>query len=107
MTGRSEHPRLHVNSVPFDEVFEQEKPDWVVVEGEILQRLSAPGSLHFIRALGWPMSEAGLRTGDLASPFPEEPARSLLGRITTFIVRRRMQLKLLCVSKTFRPMPLL
>ncbi|HBQ8794208.1 TPA: UDP-N-acetylglucosamine 2-epimerase (non-hydrolyzing) [Klebsiella quasipneumoniae] len=66
----------------FDEVFEQEKPDWVVVQGDTTTAFCA-GLAAFHQGIRVAHVEAGLRTGDLASPFPEEANRSLLGRITT------------------------
>lgn len=63
-------------------VLETEKPDAVVVQGDT--------STAFIAALAAFYAqipvihvEAGLRTGDLASPFPEEGNRQLIGRLAT------------------------
>ena len=61
-------------------VLETERPDAVVVQGDT--------STAFIAALAAFYAqipvihvEAGLRTGDLASPFPEEGNRQLIGRL--------------------------
>jgi UDP-N-acetylglucosamine 2-epimerase (non-hydrolysing) len=63
-------------------VLETERPDAVVVQGDT--------STAFIAALAAFYAqipvihvEAGLRTGDLASPFPEEGNRQLIGRLAT------------------------
>ncbi|TPG64843.1 non-hydrolyzing UDP-N-acetylglucosamine 2-epimerase [Ewingella americana] len=66
----------------FDEVLEQEQPDWVVVQGDTTTAFCA-GLAAFHRGIRVAHIEAGLRTGDLASPFPEEANRSLLARIAT------------------------
>jgi UDP-N-acetylglucosamine 2-epimerase (non-hydrolysing) len=65
-----------------DEVFETEKPDWVLVQGDTTSAFC--GALAaFHRNIRVGHVEAGLRTGDLTSPFPEEANRTLLGRIAT------------------------
>ncbi|UJR63071.1 non-hydrolyzing UDP-N-acetylglucosamine 2-epimerase [Dickeya zeae] len=66
----------------FDAVFEQEQPDWVVVQGDTTTAFCA-GFAAFHRNIRIVHVEAGLRTGDLTSPFPEEANRSLLARIAT------------------------
>jgi len=65
-----------------DTVLEQEQPDWVLVQGDTTTAFCA-GLAAFQRGIRVAHVEAGLRTGDLASPFPEEANRSLLARITT------------------------
>ena len=65
-----------------DEVLETEKPDWVLVQGDTTSAFC--GALAaFHRNIRVGHVEAGLRTGDLTSPFPEEVNRTLLGRIAT------------------------
>jgi UDP-N-acetylglucosamine 2-epimerase (non-hydrolysing) len=65
-----------------DEVLETEKPDWVLVQGDTTSAFC--GALAaFHRNIRVGHVEAGLRTGDLTSPFPEEANRSLLARITS------------------------
>lgn len=66
----------------FDDVFEKENPDWVVVQGDTTTAFCA-GFAAFQRGIRVAHVEAGLRTGDLASPFPEEANRSLLARIAS------------------------
>ena len=65
-----------------DEVLETEKPDWVLVQGDTTSAFcGALAAFHRNIRIGH--VEAGLRTGDLTSPFPEEANRTLLGRIAT------------------------
>lgn len=65
-----------------DNVLAEHTPDWVLVQGDTTTAFCA-GFAAFHRGIRVGHVEAGLRTGDLASPFPEEANRSLLGRITT------------------------
>ncbi len=65
-----------------DLVLIQEQPDWVLVQGDTTTAFCA-GLAAFHRGLKVGHVEAGLRTGNLASPFPEEANRSLLARIAT------------------------
>ncbi len=64
-------------------VLEEERPDVVLVQGDTTTTLA--GALAAFYA-GIPSGhvEAGLRTGDLAAPFPEEANRTLTGRLATF-----------------------
>lgn len=63
------------------DVLAQERPDIVLVQGDTTTCLSAALAAFYA---GIPVGhiEAGLRTGDLAAPFPEEANRSLVTRIT-------------------------
>lgn len=63
-----------------DGVLEQEQPDWVLVQGDTTTAFCA-GLAAFHRQIRVGHVEAGLRTGDLASPFPEEANRNQLARI--------------------------
>ena len=65
-----------------EEVFSQEKPDLVLVHGDTTTTFS--GALAaFYQKIAVGHVEAGLRTWDRYSPFPEEMNRSLVGRIAT------------------------
>jgi UDP-N-acetylglucosamine 2-epimerase (non-hydrolysing) len=65
-----------------DEVFAQESPDLVIVQGDTTTTLC--GALGaFYRGLPVAHVEAGLRTGDLRQPFPEEMNRVLTTRLAT------------------------
>lgn len=63
-----------------DNVLEEYEPDWVIVQGDTTTAFCA-GLAAFQRGIKVGHIEAGLRTGSLQSPFPEEANRSLLGRI--------------------------
>jgi UDP-N-acetylglucosamine 2-epimerase (non-hydrolysing) len=64
----------------FDRVLTQEQPTWVLVQGDTTTAFC--GALAaFHRGIKVGHIEAGLRTGDLLSPFPEEANRSLVARI--------------------------
>jgi UDP-N-acetylglucosamine 2-epimerase (non-hydrolysing) len=61
---------------------EQEKPDVVVVQGDTTTAFASSLSAFYLRV---PVAhvEAGLRTGDLCAPYPEEANRVLLSRLAT------------------------
>lgn len=63
-----------------DNVLAEQAPDWVLAQGDTTTAFCA-GLAAFHRGIRVGHIEAGLRTGDLASPFPEEANRSLLARI--------------------------
>lgn len=65
-----------------DTVLSQEQPNWVLVQGDTTTAFCA-GLAAFQRSIQVAHIEAGLRTGDLASPFPEEANRSMLARIAS------------------------
>ncbi len=65
-----------------DAVLERERPDWVLAQGDTTTAFCA-GLAAFQRQIRVGHVEAGLRTGDLSSPFPEEANRSLLARIAS------------------------
>ena len=65
------------------DVLRKDKPDLVLVQGDTTTCFS--GALAaFYEHIPVGHVEAGLRTGDLAAPFPEEGNRSLVGRIATY-----------------------
>ena len=65
-----------------DAALDRERPDWVLVQGDTTTAFCG-GLAAFHRGIHIGHIEAGLRTGDLASPFPEEANRSQLARIAT------------------------
>ena len=65
-----------------DRALDEVRPDWVIVQGDTTTAFCA-GFAAFHRGIRVGHVEAGLRTGDLTSPFPEEANRSLLSRIAT------------------------
>jgi UDP-N-acetylglucosamine 2-epimerase (non-hydrolysing) len=66
--------------IELDRVYAEEKPDCVLVQGDTTTAMCG-GLAAFHRGIRVGHIEAGLRTGDLSSPFPEEANRSLLARI--------------------------
>lgn len=65
-----------------DTVIEKTRPDWVVVQGDTTTAFSA-GLAAFYRRVNVAHVEAGLRTGNVFSPWPEEANRRLLSVIAT------------------------
>ncbi len=65
------------------EVLEKEKPDLVLVHGDTTTTFTAALAAFYA---GIPVGhvEAGLRTGNLASPFPEEANRQLTGVLAAY-----------------------
>ncbi|KKB63831.1 UDP-N-acetylglucosamine 2-epimerase [Robbsia andropogonis] len=65
-----------------DAVLEAQAPDWIIVQGDTTTAFCA-GLAAFQRGIKVAHVEAGLRTGNLSSPFPEEANRSMLARIAS------------------------
>lgn len=65
------------------DVFRKDKPDLVLVHGDTTTCFSA-ALAAFYENIPVGHVEAGLRTGDLRAPFPEEANRSLVGRIANY-----------------------
>lgn len=65
-----------------DAVLAQVQPDWVVVQGDT-NSAAAAALAAFYRGIRVGHVEAGLRTHDLADPFPEEGNRRLIGSLAT------------------------
>lgn len=61
-------------------VIARQRPDWLLVHGDTTTTMAAALAAFHARV---PVGhvEAGLRTGDMASPFPEEMNRSVVGRL--------------------------
>ncbi|WP_422115739.1 non-hydrolyzing UDP-N-acetylglucosamine 2-epimerase [Brachybacterium sp. UNK5269] len=64
-----------------DEILDQEKPDAVIVQGDTSTVMGAAVA-SFNRQIPVIHLEAGLRSGDINSPFPEEANRKLTSQIT-------------------------
>lgn len=66
-----------------DEILEKETPDIIIVQGDTTTTLA--GALAgFNRDIAIGHVEAGLRTGNIRSPFPEEMNRKLTSQLATF-----------------------
>lgn len=63
-----------------DTVFEAECPDWVIVQGDTTTAMAGAMAAFFARIRVGHV-EAGLRTFDRFSPFPEEVNRQVVGRV--------------------------
>ena len=63
-------------------LFTAEPPDAVIVQGDTVSAMGA-GMAAFFAGVPVYHVEAGLRTHDLASPFPEEMSRQVIGRFAT------------------------
>jgi UDP-N-acetylglucosamine 2-epimerase (non-hydrolysing) len=64
-----------------ERVLRDERPDWVVVEGDTTTVLAA-GLAAFYTGTPVAHVEAGLRSGDVAHPFPEEAHRRMVAVVT-------------------------
>lgn len=65
------------------EVLDQEKPDVVLVQGDTTTVMSV-ALAAFYRQIPIGHVEAGLRTGDIFNPFPEEANRIIAGHLATW-----------------------
>lgn len=65
------------------DVFEQWTPDLVLVHGDTATAMAAALAAYYVKI---PVGhvEAGLRTNDIYSPWPEEMNRRLVGRLATY-----------------------
>jgi UDP-N-acetylglucosamine 2-epimerase len=75
----------HVTSAALEgvgRILDRVEPDWVIVQGDTTSAFA--GALAaFYRKVRVAHVEAGLRTGNIYSPWPEEMNRRLVGRLTT------------------------
>lgn len=65
------------------EIFEREKPDIVLVHGDTTTTFAA-SLAAFYQKIPVGHVEAGLRTGNIYSPYPEEMNRKLTGSLSTY-----------------------
>lgn len=63
-------------------VLDAERPDWVVVQGDTTTAMAGALAAHY-RRIPVCHVEAGLRSGDLLRPWPEEANRRMIGAIAT------------------------
>ena len=66
--------------IAIDAVFEKEKPDWVVVQGDTTT-VMVSAMCAFYRNIKIAHVEAGLRSFDKLAPFPEETNRQIVTRV--------------------------
>lgn len=64
------------------QVLDEEKPDFVIVQGDTTTAMVAALVAHY-RKIAIVHVEAGLRSGNLAHPWPEEANRSIISRLAT------------------------
>lgn len=64
-----------------DSVLDAYKPDWMLVHGDTSTAMAASLTAYY-RQVKVAHVEAGLRTGDLYSPWPEEGNRQIIGRLS-------------------------
>lgn len=64
-----------------DQLFEVEKPDWVLVQGDTTSAMVAAVCAYY-RRIKVGHVEAGLRTYNRWSPFPEEVNRTFIGHVS-------------------------
>ncbi|TRX61938.1 non-hydrolyzing UDP-N-acetylglucosamine 2-epimerase [Corynebacterium hiratae] len=64
-----------------DEIIDAEQPDVIISQGDTSTAMAA-ALAGFHRGVKIVHLEAGLRTGDIHSPFPEEANRKLIGQVT-------------------------
>lgn len=82
-SNQSPNQVLSKTIASLDEILEKEKPDLILVQGDTTTTLA--GALAgFNRDIAVGHIEAGLRTGNLRSPFPEEMNRRLISQAATF-----------------------
>lgn len=75
----------HVTSAALeglDTAFAEMRPDWVLVHGDTTTTMAAALAAYY-RQIPVGHVEAGLRTGDIYSPWPEEMNRRIAGAIST------------------------
>jgi len=65
-----------------DKIIEIERPDVIISQGDTSTAMAA-ALAGFHRGVRIAHLEAGLRTGDIMSPFPEEANRKIIGQIST------------------------
>ena len=68
--------------IKLEEVISSTAPDWVVLQGDTTTAMAA-ALAAFYRQVPVAHVEAGLRTHDLARPFPEEANRRIAGALAT------------------------
>ncbi len=73
------HARLLIE---IDSVAERTKPDWIIAQGDTTT-VHAAALVAFYRGIRFGHVEAGLRSGSLTAPFPEEANRRIADMVAT------------------------
>ena len=101
-------PRQTLNSLltktinGLDEIFEKEKPDAVVVQGDTTT--STAGAIAaFYRGIPVIHAEAGLRSYDIFSPFPEEANRKMTSQVASLHLAPTSLSQLNLINETIDP----
>ncbi len=68
--------------IGLDGIIEEEKPDVIISQGDTSTAMTA-ALAGFHRGVEIVHLEAGLRTGDIQSPFPEEANRRIIGQVAS------------------------
>jgi len=86
----------------FDPIFLESKPDLMIVQGDTTTAFIASLAAYYACV---PVAhvEAGLRTGNLYSPWPEEAHRSLIARLATYSFAPTLQAKNALISEGISP----
>jgi len=66
------------------EIIKKTKPDWLLVQGDTTTALAAAWAA-FLAKVKIAHVEAGLRTGDLSNPFPEEANRKIMDHLSDIL----------------------
>lgn len=85
-----------------DEVFTEEKPDAVIAQGDTTTAMAAAVAA-FNREVPVIHLEAGLRTGNIHSPFPEEANRRIIGQVAELHLAPTMISKQNLVRENLNP----
>ena len=81
MSERQELAALLARAIGgLDEVLREWQPSWCVVQGDTSSALAGALAAH-LRGISVAHVEAGLRSGDLSEPFPEEANRRLIAQL--------------------------
>jgi UDP-N-acetylglucosamine 2-epimerase (non-hydrolysing) len=67
-----------------DRIITEIKPDWILAQGDTTTVMVA-SMVAFYQKIPFGHVEAGLRTGDLSHPFPEEANRCIVDRLSTLM----------------------
>ncbi len=81
-TGQSLNQFVSRSLESLDHVIEQEQPDVIISQGDTSTAMTA-AIAGFHRGVKIVHLEAGLRTGDIMAPFPEEANRRLIGQVAS------------------------